>query len=245
MQSLLASQKSNQSRSSLSFASPESDFSGPTFYELQTRTEAKGREEAPQYSKMNFASAESDWCANHLNETSYADNNSNDGVEYLHHIIGNTGISFTTPDIDFCVDESILKEIQTKKSSKKELFANIPRTFASVSNSNDIFSAVVITEACSPYRIIDVNDAWVNLCGYQKEEVIGKTLEVIQGPETDRQRLADVINALRAGHDAEVTVFNYTKNKEKFRNHLKVVPLVSEKNSAWVTHFMGVLTRVS
>ena len=42
----------------------------------------------------------------------------------------------------------------------------------------------VITEPVAPYRIVHVNDAWRRTTGYTKEQLIGNTCKVLQGPET-------------------------------------------------------------
>lgn len=42
----------------------------------------------------------------------------------------------------------------------------------------------VITEPVAPYRIVHVNDAWCRTTGYMREQLIGKTCKVLQGPET-------------------------------------------------------------
>ena len=44
--------------------------------------------------------------------------------------------------------------------------------------------ARVITESVPPFRITHVNDAWEGLCGFTRQEAVGKTLGMLQGPGT-------------------------------------------------------------
>ena len=49
--------------------------------------------------------------------------------------------------------------------------------------------AQVITEAERPYRIVAVNQAWCELCGYGSEEAVGNTCRMLQGPGSCRNTL--------------------------------------------------------
>ena len=52
--------------------------------------------------------------------------------------------------------------------------------------------AQVFTEATPPFKICHANNAWSLLCGYSVPEVLGKTCKILQGPETDPDRLRDL-----------------------------------------------------
>ena len=48
----------------------------------------------------------------------------------------------------------------------------------------------------APFPVVDVNDMWLETCGFQRDEVIGKTMRIIQGPLTEGkevERLMDTI----------------------------------------------------
>lgn len=44
-------------------------------------------------------------------------------------------------------------------------------------------SAIVVTDPNEPFIIRHVNKSWVDLCGYNENEVVGKCLKMIQGKE--------------------------------------------------------------
>jgi len=113
--------------------------------------------------------------------------------------------------------------------------------------------AIVITEAVAPFRVWDVNRAWEDLCGYSHIESKGKTLgELLSGPETDSVAATSLIGALLKGEkEAGVTLTNYTKDGRRFRNRVRVGPLVAKDvantddlKKAAITHFVGVLQEI-
>ena len=101
--------------------------------------------------------------------------------------------------------------------------------------------AVFITESSSPFRVKHVNEAWVSACGYQPEEVIGKDLSLIQGPETDIKALEQLETKAEAGKDHRIELVNYSKDGKAFNNHLRIKHLASRMQSSG--YMLGVLHR--
>jgi len=104
------------------------------------------------------------------------------------------------------------------------------------------FDAVLITEAepiNSPGpRIIYVNDAFTIMTGYEKEEVIGKTPRILQGPESNRAELDRLRKSLEAWLPCEVELINYKKNGDKFWTNLSIVPVADSKG--FFTHWISI-----
>ena len=99
--------------------------------------------------------------------------------------------------------------------------------------------AIVITEAETPFRIDHVNTAWSTMCGFQSDEVKGREMTMIQGPETDVKKLENLVEKASMGKDCRVELINYKKDGTKFRNHLRIKPLASR---AGTNYMLGVLT---
>ena len=119
-------------------------------------------------------------------------------------------------------------------------FSNFPRKSENaIAMSDDSPVAVVITESVSPYRVTYVNQAWVNLCGYSRDDVIGCTLGCIQGRDTNTSKLQQLTSNLIKGIDCSVRLTNYKKSGEAFENNLCVVPLKNKNNQ--ITNFYGTL----
>jgi len=108
--------------------------------------------------------------------------------------------------------------------------------------------AIVITEATAPFRIVQVNSAWEDLCGYTFTEAKGKTLgSLLHGPDTNPLAATSLITQLLRGEpEAGTTLINYTKDKRRFCNRIRVGPLVDEQvNPAdKKVYFVGVLQEV-
>ena len=62
-----------------------------------------------------------------------------------------------------------------------------------------------------------VNDSFMKLSGYSKEELIGnKPGYLLQGPETDKETIRYLSNQIRKGLPFDCEIINYSKNKDKY-----------------------------
>ena len=110
---------------------------------------------------------------------------------------------------------------------------------ASVARFNDI---VMITEA-EPLdepgpRIVFVNDAFEARTGYRREEVIGRSPRLLQGPGTDRAELDRIKQQLRLWQPVHARLLNYTKSGQEIWIELDIVPIADD--TGWFTHWVAV-----
>jgi PAS domain S-box-containing protein len=102
--------------------------------------------------------------------------------------------------------------------------------------------AVLITEA-EPFdepgpRIIYVNEAFTKMTGYEAEEVIGKTPRILQGPNSNKEELAKLRQALKNWKPYEMTTINYKKSGEEFWINFAITPVANEKG--YYTHWIAI-----
>ena len=105
---------------------------------------------------------------------------------------------------------------------------------------NDV---VMITEA-EPIdppdgpRIIYVNEAFIRRTGYTREEVIGKTPRLLQGPGTDRKVLDRIRESLTKWQPVRAELLNYSKSGEEFWLELEIVPITNDQGE--YTHWVSI-----
>lgn len=101
--------------------------------------------------------------------------------------------------------------------------------------------AVVITEA-EPVeppgpRIIYVNDAFTKMMGYERDEVIGKTPRILQGPNTNWTVLKDIREALKNWQPAIAELVNYHKDGSEVWIELSIFPVTDQ--TGHYTYWVG------
>jgi len=128
-----------------------------------------------------------------------------------------------------------IRDISSKKKEEHHL-----KLLQSVITSTT--DAVMITEAQTlddpGPRIVYVNEAFTRMTGYTADEVIGKSPRILQGPNTDRNELAKIRQAMAEWQPCESTVVNYRKNGEKFWMNMVINPVANE--SGWFTHWIAI-----
>lgn len=101
---------------------------------------------------------------------------------------------------------------------------------------------IVITEA-NPLdppgpRIVWVNQAFSRMTGYERDEVIGKTPRILQGPDTDTVVLNKVRSALKTGRAVHAETVNYRKDGTPYVVAWRIAPVRSEEGK--LTHWMSI-----
>jgi PAS domain S-box-containing protein len=76
--------------------------------------------------------------------------------------------------------------------------------------------------------IIFCNEAFRRLTGYSDDEVVGRNCRFLQGPETDRQTISMIRDAVAAGRDVAADVLNYRKDGSTFWNAVFISPVRDE-----------------
>ncbi|NLS26286.1 Light-activated DNA-binding protein [Sphingomonas sp. S2M10] len=85
--------------------------------------------------------------------------------------------------------------------------------------------------------IIDCNDAFVTLTGYQRDEIIGRNCRFLAGDKTEPW-LSEALSAgVREKRPVMVEILNYKKDGTPFRNALLVAPIFGEDGE--LEYFLG------
>lgn len=103
---------------------------------------------------------------------------------------------------------------------------------------------MLISDARAPHNpIIFVNDAFLKLTGYAREEILGHSCAFLQGPETDPTTVRQISLRLAAGQDVSVEILNYRKDGSCFWNGLHISPV--RMAGGEVRHFFASQSDVS
>ncbi len=85
---------------------------------------------------------------------------------------------------------------------------------------------MVITDpAQTDNPIVFCNEAFQTLSGYDRSEIIGRNCRFLRGPDTDREQVAKVRQAIDAQTDIAVDLLNYRKDGSAFWNALYLSPV--------------------
>jgi PAS domain S-box-containing protein len=105
-------------------------------------------------------------------------------------------------------------------------------------------TGVTIMDArSSEYPVTYANPAFLKMTAYPPEELLGKSLRMLRGPQTDVAALTELRDALSEGRPARVLLQNYRKDGIPFWNDLSASPIPDDVGR--VTHFVAVQTDVS
>jgi PAS domain S-box-containing protein len=97
---------------------------------------------------------------------------------------------------------------------------------------------MLITDARqSDNPIVFANEAFTELTGYRREELLGRNCRMLQGPGTDSDLIEAMRHAVRAGEAIELEILNYRKDGRPFWNALHISPVRDSAGS--ISHFFS------
>ena len=86
--------------------------------------------------------------------------------------------------------------------------------------------------------IVYANKAFEDLCGYPKEEIVGRNCRFLQGKDRDQPEIDKLRQAIKKGEAVEVTLRNYKKDGVLFYNRLDIKPLLDDRGN--IVYYLGV-----
>ena len=100
------------------------------------------------------------------------------------------------------------------------------------------FDAIMITENKPTYPIVFVNQSFTDMTGYEKEELVGKSPTLLQGPKTDRDVLDRLRRDITEGKIFHGQAVNYRKDGSEFIMEWKIAPVRNENGE--ITHYLAI-----
>ena len=98
--------------------------------------------------------------------------------------------------------------------------------------------AAVISDPRLPDNpIVECNEAFVALTGYQSEEIIGHNCRFLTGERTEPWLIEMLRNGIRRRQPVMVEILNYKKDGTPFRNAVMVAPIFDAEGE--LEYFLG------
>lgn len=105
-------------------------------------------------------------------------------------------------------------------------------------------NGVIITETKeNDFRIIFANKRFVEITGYDMDEIIGKNCRFLRGSDTQQDQLDNLKSALDKEQEVEILLTNYRKNGKAFWNRLFIAPIYDSQDT--LMNFIGVIHDVT
>lgn len=135
---------------------------------------------------------------------------------------------------DIQLPENIQRVIQQMIATEEKIEANSivvkQRSFA------------IASPTTSDHGLVYVSPGFLALTGYSMEDCIGRNCRFLQGPETDKQEVKRMSEALKKQLDISVVLLNYRKDGSTFWNRIEIAHLRDEQNQ--VRFIVGVQNQV-
>jgi PAS domain S-box-containing protein len=96
----------------------------------------------------------------------------------------------------------------------------------------------ILDARSSEYTVLHANRAFGRLTGYETEEMRGRNLRLLKGPETDVAAMTELRDAMAAGRRSRVVLKNYRKDGTTFWNELSSAPILDA--SGRLTHYVAI-----
>nr|AML77533.1 putative LOV domain-containing protein [Acrosiphonia sp. BC-2016] len=107
-----------------------------------------------------------------------------------------------------------------------------------------IQQAFVISDPNLPdCPIVFASDAFLDMTGYDRAEVLGRNCRFLQGELTDPRAIQEIRSAILDGAECTVRILNYKKNRKAFWNMFSMAPMADVDGT--VRFFIGVQVDVT
>ncbi|WP_371866154.1 putative bifunctional diguanylate cyclase/phosphodiesterase [Duganella radicis] len=126
----------------------------------------------------------------------------------------------------------LLRHLERSLDQLHLLNAELRLTSAAVARLNDmVLIAAVDPGAADPataQHIIFVNEAFERRTGYRREEVLGRNLRLLRGPDTEPAVVEEIERHMARSQPVRAELLNYTKSGEPYWVETELVPLADE-----------------
>ena len=103
--------------------------------------------------------------------------------------------------------------------------------------SSSKVAAVVSDPRLADNPIVACNEAFIELTGYPREEILGRNCRFLRGERTEPEQTEMLREAIAGNRPVMVELINYRKDGSAFRNAVMIAPLFDERGE--LAYFLG------
>jgi diguanylate cyclase (GGDEF)-like protein/PAS domain S-box-containing protein len=130
-----------------------------------------------------------------------------------------------------------LANVRAKQERLRTLNDELQLTSAAVARLNDmVLIARVVDGLDSEQPIIFANDAFLRRTGYTRSDIIGRSMRVLHGADTDQAVVTRILESMANNQPARAELVNYTRDGLPYWVEMELVPFAGtgEHASHWV-----------
>ncbi|EIA08241.1 PAS domain-containing sensor histidine kinase [Flavobacterium frigoris] len=122
------------------------------------------------------------------------------------------------------------------KQKEEELRLKLLETVIIQTKDSIIITEADFNENKLP-KIVYVNPAFSVMTGYESDEIIGKSPDILKGPNSDINGIKKIVDAIKDREESLIEMISYKKNKEEFWLRFSMIPIYNSENelSHWVS----------
>lgn len=122
------------------------------------------------------------------------------------------------------------------KQKEEELRLKLLETVIVQTKDSIIITEADFNENRLP-KIVYVNPAFSVMTGYESYEIIGKSPDILKGPNSDINGVKKIVDAIKNKEESLIEMISYKKNKEEFWLRFSMIPIYNSDNelSHWVS----------
>nr|AML77705.1 putative LOV domain-containing protein [Desmochloris halophila] len=145
--------------------------------------------------------------------------------------------------------EDVVGAVKSAEPSLARAVGTAPKAFPRVaidlaSTVERIQQAFVISDPNLPDSpIVFASDAFLQMTGFSRFEVLGRNCRFLQGQHTDPRAVEEIRSAIRDGSECTVRILNYRKDGTPFWNMFSLAPMTDVDGA--VCFFIGVQVDVT
>ncbi|MGF7161902.1 diguanylate cyclase (GGDEF)-like protein/PAS domain S-box-containing protein [Rhodoligotrophos appendicifer] len=121
--------------------------------------------------------------------------------------------------------------------------AELPPSIVDECMDNSKEAIIVADMRLADAPLCFVNNAFVDITGYSRQEAIGRNCNYLQGTDRKQPEVKLIRQAIKAKQPLEVTLRNYRKDGTLFYNRLRLLP--ARDASGFISHYIGFVEDVS